>query len=149
MTTAQTNYTFIQELKSLGMVIPENSQKVVISADGAEDPVSIVFHQMTFDSPVVKKTAVKLLSKDGSHMLAKEFYNLVKEYGKLPDETCSFTISANMNEIVFVDIRAAFPIDGLKNLQGYTFKQTTKSPSPMKDIGHKASYETFSTRKTI
>lgn len=121
-TKIQTIHTFAQELKSIGVVIPEDVQKITISVKGADKPVVIVFHQLNLDSPVVKKAGVKIVSKDGSQMLGKEFYNLVKESAQLPDETTAFTITANMNEVVMVEIKSAFPIGGLSNLQGCTFK---------------------------
>lgn len=122
MTTAQTTQVFCQELISLGVKIPEDTIKVEIACVEAFKPVSIVFHCANISTRLIKKSKCDIYKDNGAPLTTTELYDLLKDVVGLPSETCEYTITAEADKVVMVDIKAALPHDSFSGLKGLVFK---------------------------
>lgn len=127
MSTAQTCHPFVNELKDLGITIPEDTVNIEILCKAGDTSVQVQFEVADFTNiqndkfGTVFKTQTLTFS-NGENISAKDFYRMIKKDAQLPDETTSFKIKANIGEIVSIEINAALPensLEGLKHKDKY------------------------------
>ena len=122
MSTAQTCHPFVNELKDLGIFIPEETVNIEIFCKAGDTSVQVQFEVADFTNiqndkfGSVFKTQTLTFS-DGEDISAKDFYRMIKKDAQLPDETTSFKIKSNINEIVSIQINAALPENSLQELK--------------------------------
>jgi hypothetical protein len=113
MNTLQVGHTFAAELKSLGVEVPPDTTSIRISAKAFMEPVSILFEVANLNSNVIEKLGGQMKDKNGDVIHSTQLFNLLKNTVDFPKEVTSFEIVATVNEIVRIDISAAFPVGGL------------------------------------
>lgn len=118
MTQAQTSITFARELTNLGFTIPDGCTGITIKCGKPDENVFVMYRLFNMDKGVINKTGEAFKYPDGSNVLVKDFYKMIKDDVQLPDETTEFTIEADMDSIVMVHIKAALPEGSLRGFFG-------------------------------
>lgn len=112
-----TAHTFASKLKSLGLVIPENTTGINISCNCSDDKVVIVFKMMDLNSRAERKEKHICKDASGNYLTVREFYEQIKYFAQLPEETIKFEITAEINEVVKITIESALPEDAFENIK--------------------------------
>jgi len=121
ITNIQTNFKFVDELRRLGVEIPEDCVKITLNVKEYDKPAYWVFHQMSIGNPVVKKSKVGIYNPDGSALLCQDFFKGYESLVKMPDDCSGFSITCSINEVVTMNIEAPVPVDSLQFLLGFKF----------------------------
>ena len=118
MTKAQTSITFARELTNLGFTIPDGCTGITIKCDKPDDEVFVMYRLFNMGKGIINKKGEAFKYPDGTNVLVKDFYKMIKDDVQLPEETCEFTIEADMDSVVMVNIKAALPEGSLKGFFG-------------------------------
>jgi len=122
MSTAQSTYTFMKDLKTLGLVIPDNATSFEIHCTSKDDPVVIMFVIQTLNSDYVTKEKVGIMVNDRQHLTVEGLFNRISYDAQLPENTESFKIYGDASGIVHLEIHSALPRDSFDNVKGCIFK---------------------------
>ena len=117
MTTAQSSFTFAQELKHMGVVIPSSTISIKISCDRYDDPLIIAFKLLDLNSNKVRWAKHVCTDEYGSNISVRVFKDSLKEFVQFDELTEKFEIIADMDDVVKLVVYSALPEGSFKNIK--------------------------------
>jgi hypothetical protein len=122
MALAQAGCCLFQDLKDIGIVLPEYAQEITIVLPGYRQAVKIIVEGSAWDT-CLKKESYYLTDTYGDRMMSEQFVELAKDVMKLPDEITKLEIRFAPDSIVTTTIECATPSGSLNFLEGYKLTQ--------------------------